>query len=88
MFGSPFCVIHTETDDTQYKIAGLCCIGDDSSKKITFHEDSFVKNYDIRALLSSNRRQFLIEPLFDLNFTEDGLTMDVNLLKVLLNKAR
>lgn len=60
----------------------------DSFKKNSFHQDGFIHNFDVRSLFGVGGTKFVNETMFDLNLSEDVLTIDGRILEVLLNKAR
>lgn len=75
-------------DEGEYKVLCLNCIGQDFFKNVSFHEDSFIRNSEIRRLFAGNKQKFESELLFDLNFSEDVLTTDQRVLQALLHKTR
>lgn len=79
--------IQTELQDIDYKILFLNCIGEDSFKKLSFHEDSFIRCFDVQTISNGAQKRFINQPMFELNLSEDVLT-DANVLQMLLSKAR
>lgn len=79
--------IQTELQEIDYKILFLNCIGEDSFKKLSFHEDSFIRCFDVRTISNGAQKRFINQPMFELNLSEDVLK-DANVLQMLLSKAR